>query len=39
MDVQVTSFRMNELASEIVEAMVDQADLLRIRAQRLPGGA
>jgi methenyltetrahydromethanopterin cyclohydrolase len=39
MDGQVTSFRMNELASDIVEGMVDQADLLRIRAHRLPGGA
>jgi methenyltetrahydromethanopterin cyclohydrolase len=35
----MTSFRMNELAGEIVEAMVDQAELLRIRAYRLPGGA
>ena len=39
MDRQVTSLRMNELASDIVESMVDQADLLRIRAYRLPGGA
>jgi methenyltetrahydromethanopterin cyclohydrolase len=39
MDGQVTSLRMNELASEIVESMVDQADLLRIRTHRLPGGA
>src|SRR6476469_10760587 len=39
MDRQVTSLRMNELASDIVEAMVDQADLLRIRPYRLPGGA
>jgi methenyltetrahydromethanopterin cyclohydrolase len=39
MDGQVTSFRMNELASDIVEGMVDQADLLRIRTHRLPGGA
>jgi methenyltetrahydromethanopterin cyclohydrolase len=38
MDVQVTSFRMNELASDIVEGMVDQADLLRVRTHRLPGG-
>jgi methenyltetrahydromethanopterin cyclohydrolase len=39
MDGQVTSLRMNELASEIVESMVDQADLLRIRTHRLPAGA
>jgi methenyltetrahydromethanopterin cyclohydrolase len=39
MDGQVTSFRMNELASDIVEGMVDQADLLRMRTHRLPGGA
>jgi methenyltetrahydromethanopterin cyclohydrolase len=39
MDGQVTSFRMNELAGDIVEGMVDQADLLRIRTHRLPGGA
>jgi methenyltetrahydromethanopterin cyclohydrolase len=39
MDGQVTSLRMNELASDIVEGMVDQADLLRIRAHRLVGGA
>jgi len=39
MDRQVTSLRMNELASDIVEGMVDQADLLRIRPYRLPGGA
>jgi len=30
---------MNETASEIVESMVDQADLLRVHAFRLPGGA
>ncbi len=32
---QVESLRMNETASEIVESMVDQADLLRVRASRL----
>jgi len=36
---QVASLRMNETASEIVESMVDQADVLRVRAYRLPGGA
>src|SRR5690349_10156738 len=39
MERQMTSLRMNELASDIVESMVDQADLLRIRTSRLPGGA
>jgi methenyltetrahydromethanopterin cyclohydrolase len=36
---QVESLRMNETASEIVESMVDQADLLRVRASRLRSGA
>jgi methenyltetrahydromethanopterin cyclohydrolase len=36
---QVASLRMNETASEIVESMVDQADVLRVHAFRLPGGA
>jgi methenyltetrahydromethanopterin cyclohydrolase len=39
MDGQLTSFRMNELASDIVEAMVDQASLLRVRIHRLASGA
>ncbi len=39
MDGQVTSLRMNEAASEIANGMADQADLLRVRAHRLPGGA
>jgi methenyltetrahydromethanopterin cyclohydrolase len=30
---------MNEAASEIADGMADQADLLRIRSYRLPGGA
>jgi methenyltetrahydromethanopterin cyclohydrolase len=34
-----TSLRMNEAANEIADGMADQADLLRIRASRLPGGA
>jgi methenyltetrahydromethanopterin cyclohydrolase len=36
---QVASLRMNETASEIVESMVDQADVLRVHPFRLPGGA
>lgn len=39
MDGAVTSLRMNEAANEIADGMVDQADLLRIRTHRLPGGA
>jgi methenyltetrahydromethanopterin cyclohydrolase len=39
MDGQVTSLRMNEAASEIADSMADQADLLRVRTHRLPGGA
>lgn len=39
MDEQVTSLRMNEAASEIADSMADQADLLRVRASRLPSGA
>lgn len=39
MDGQVTSLRMNEAASEIANGMADQADLLRVRAHRLPRGA
>jgi methenyltetrahydromethanopterin cyclohydrolase len=36
---QLAPLRMNETASEIVESMVDQADVLRVRAFRLPSGA
>jgi len=39
MDGQLTSLRMNELASDIVEEMVDQASLLRVRMHRLASGA
>jgi len=39
MDSPVTSFRMNEAASEIADSMADQPDLLRVRTHRLPGGA
>jgi methenyltetrahydromethanopterin cyclohydrolase len=39
MDGQVTSLHMNEAASEIADSMADQADLLRVRTHRLPGGA
>lgn len=34
-----TSLHMNESATEIADGMADQADLLRIRTSRLPGGA
>ena len=36
---QVTVLRMNEAAAELANGMADQADLLRIRAHRLDGGA
>ena len=39
MDREVTSLRMNEAANEIADRMADRADLLRVRAHRLPGGA
>jgi methenyltetrahydromethanopterin cyclohydrolase len=39
MDRELTSLRMNEAANEIADRMADQADLLRVRAHRLPGGA
>jgi methenyltetrahydromethanopterin cyclohydrolase len=39
MDREVTSLRMNEAANEIADRMADQADLLRVRAHRLPSGA
>jgi methenyltetrahydromethanopterin cyclohydrolase len=39
MDKQVTSLRMNQAASEIADTMADQAELLRVRAFRLPSGA
>jgi methenyltetrahydromethanopterin cyclohydrolase len=39
MDTLVTSLRMNEAALEIADSMVDQAELLRIRTERLPSGA
>jgi methenyltetrahydromethanopterin cyclohydrolase len=34
-----TSLHMNESATEIADSMADEADLLRIRTSRLPGGA
>src|SRR5918994_5182857 len=34
-----TSLHMNESATEIADSMADQADLLRIKTSRLPGGA
>jgi methenyltetrahydromethanopterin cyclohydrolase len=33
------SLRMNEIAKEIADSMAEQAELLRIRTTRLPGGA
>jgi methenyltetrahydromethanopterin cyclohydrolase len=39
MDTLVTSFRMNEAAGEMADNMVDQAELLRIRTDRLASGA
>ena len=39
MDREVTSLHMNEAANEIADRMADQADLLRVRAHRLPSGA
>jgi methenyltetrahydromethanopterin cyclohydrolase len=39
LDMQTASLRMNEAADEIADGMADQADLLRIRTTRLPGGA
>jgi methenyltetrahydromethanopterin cyclohydrolase len=39
LEMQTTSLRMNEAASEIADGMADQADILRIKAYRLPNGA
>jgi methenyltetrahydromethanopterin cyclohydrolase len=39
MDTLVTTLRMNEAASEIADNMADQADILRVKTHRLPGGA
>jgi methenyltetrahydromethanopterin cyclohydrolase len=39
MDTLVTSLRMNEAANEIADGMVDQAEVLRIRTDRLSSGA
>ncbi len=39
MDTLVTSLRMNEAALEIADSMVDQAEVLRIRTERLGSGA
>jgi methenyltetrahydromethanopterin cyclohydrolase len=39
MDGHVTSLHLNEAAAELADGMADQAELLRIRAHRLPGGA
>jgi methenyltetrahydromethanopterin cyclohydrolase len=39
MDGAVTSLHLNETAVELADGMADQAELLRVRAYRLPGGA
>ncbi len=39
LELHTTSLRMNEAAGEIADGMADQADLLRIKTSRLPGGA
>jgi methenyltetrahydromethanopterin cyclohydrolase len=39
MDTLVTTFRMNDAASEIADSMADQAEVLRISSQRLSSGA
>jgi methenyltetrahydromethanopterin cyclohydrolase len=39
LETQMTSLRMNEAASEIADTMADQAEILRIKALRLPSGA
>ena len=39
LELHTTSLRMNEAAGEIADSMADQADLLRIKTSRLPGGA
>ena len=38
-ELEMTSLNLNQLASEIADAMEENAALLRIRAHRLPGGA
>jgi methenyltetrahydromethanopterin cyclohydrolase len=38
-EMQTASLRMNEAAGEMADSMAEQADLLRIRVTRLPGGA
>jgi methenyltetrahydromethanopterin cyclohydrolase len=39
MDSGMTGLQMNELATEIADALEESAPLLRVRAQTLPGGA
>src|SRR5919112_5538405 len=39
LELQTASLRMNETAGEIADGLADQADALRVRAFRLPGGA
>jgi methenyltetrahydromethanopterin cyclohydrolase len=38
-ETQVSSLRMNEAANEIADTMTDQAEALRVRTYRLPGGS
>jgi methenyltetrahydromethanopterin cyclohydrolase len=38
-ETHVSSLKMNEAACEIADGMADQADILRARTHRLPGGA
>lgn len=39
LEAQMTSLRLNEAASEIADNVADQADILRVKALRLPSGA
>ena len=39
MDSGMTGLQMNELATEIADALEESAPLLRVRAQTLPSGA
>jgi methenyltetrahydromethanopterin cyclohydrolase len=39
LELHTASLRMNETALEIADSMADQADALKVRVHRLPGGA
>src|SRR5919112_5804929 len=39
LELQTGSLRMNETAGEIADGLADQAEALRVRTFRLPGGA